>query len=110
MPRSRILKVFCPPEEQARLAEAYPVVEGYGAFVVVEVPSEAAKALAARYPVEDLTDRFAVQVGERLVDTSRPRIAAERLPKGPHHYLVQFVGPIKEEWPPARPKAGGPPR
>ncbi len=119
----RILKVLCSGSEQRRLAESYPVVEAYPAFVLVEVPEAAVADLASRYPTEDLTDRYTLQIGEKAVDTSRPRVdkagkvrahpdlpRRQALARGPHHYVVQFIGPIKDAWMAALRKAGGEPR
>ncbi|HEX7126983.1 MAG TPA: S8 family serine peptidase, partial [Thermodesulfobacteriota bacterium] len=89
----------------------------------LEVPDADLADLAARYPVEDLTDHFTLEIGGRAVDTSRPRVdragrarAHPDLPRGrplgrgPHHYVVQFIGPIKAPWLDAVRRAGGEPR
>ncbi len=119
----RIIKVFCPEADQRRLAERYPVVEPYPAFALLEVPEADVADLAARYPVEDLTERYPLEIGEKVVDTSRPRLdkagrvrahpdlpRRQPLARGPHHYVVQFIGPIKEAWLEALREAGGEPR
>src|SRR6267154_2004278 len=108
---AKMLKVFCSGAEQKALAKQYPLIANYDAFVVVEATAAQARRLAKSYPVEDITSQYAIQFADRVVDTSRPRIdrkgraaahpayeAARPLRPGPHHYLVQFVGPIKDVW------------
>ena len=119
----RMLKVFCSGADQDRFAETYAVIERYQGFVLAQVPEQAVSEIGARYPVEDITDLYILQVGERIIDTSRPRIdakgkvldhpayeAEKRLSKGPHHHLVQFIGPIKEAWLAEVKKLGGDPK
>lgn len=116
----RTLKVFCTGADQERLAGSYTVVERYDGFILLQVPEESVTELTRTYPVEDITEHYALRVGERLIDTAQPRVDARgrmrahpaykglrRLAPGRHHYLVQFVGPIKDEWLRAVEKAGG---
>jgi serine protease AprX len=120
---SRMLKVFVTASEQDELAARYTVVERYPAFVLIEASPAEARAIEANHLVEDITDQYAIQLGGELqssIDVSSPRITergttarhpaykgAKRLTPGPHHYLVQFVGPVKPEWLDAVRKAGG---
>ena len=119
----RTLKVFCTGADQERLAETYQVVARYEGFVIVEIAKNKMADLARRYPVEDITDLYLIQVGDRTIDTAQPRIDAKgklrthpaykgikKLSTAPHHHLVQFIGPIKEEWLKEIKKAGGEPR
>jgi subtilisin family serine protease len=119
----RILKIFASGDEQDAAADGAAVVERYDGFVVVDATAAEAKRLARRFPVEDITDQYVLHVGDRTIDTSTPRVdetgatrahpayrAAKALPKGRHHYLVQFVGPIKDAWLRAVRRAGGEPR
>ncbi len=114
------LKVFCSGPEQDRLADEIPVVERYPGFLLTRLPEAAAQALAARYPVEDITDQYRIRVGQRSIETDAPRLDAggrlrahpaykgeKRLTSSAHHYLVQFLGPIKQEWLDAVEQAGG---
>ena len=71
----RIVKVFCAGSEQARLAEQHQVVERYKGFVLLQVPNSQAKELAQTYPIEDLTDQYAIQVEARTIDTKQPRLS-----------------------------------
>ena len=119
----RILKVFSTGADQDRLAETLQVIARYEGFVIAEIASKKIADLARRYPVEDITDLYTIQVGDRLIDTARPRIDARgklrahpaykgvnKLTTGHHHHLVQFIGPIKEQWLKEIKKAGGQPR
>ena len=116
----RILKVFCSGVEQDRLAETLQVVARYEGFVIVEIAEKKMADLARRFPVEDITDLYLIQVGDRTIDTAQPRIdvkgklrahpaykGVKKLSSGPHHHLVQFIGPIKEEWLKEIEKVGG---
>jgi hypothetical protein len=102
---TKMLKVFCSGPEQKELAKQYRAVATYEAFAVIEATEEQAAQVAQRYPVEDITSQYAIQLEGSTIDTSRPRIdrtgkaaahpaykAAKPLRAGPHHYLVQFVG------------------
>ena len=120
---SRILKVFAAGAEQERVAEEAVVLEPYDAFVLVEAPEAAAKRIARDYLTEDITEQYAIPLGAGTIDTARPRIeptgevrahpayrGRAKLSSGRHHYLVQFVGPIKETWLRGVKRAGGEPR
>ena len=79
-----------------------------------------ATGLARKYLVEDVTSQYQLPIGEPLVDTRQPLAAGRasvRAPRPPaktkspgpgrHHYIVQFVGPIKKSWLTQVKKAGG---
>jgi len=117
---SRTIKIFGTGEEQARIAEKYPVIERYDGFVLAEVSQKNLNQIARAYPVEDITERYTLQIGERIIDTALPRFDARgkrhvhpaykgvKTPApGRHHNLVQFIGPIKEQWLRAVKKVGG---
>src|SRR3954468_14787271 len=108
---SPILKVFATGAEQEQLAEKVDVLERYDAFMLVEAGPAEAKRISRGRLVEDITDEYEIPVGSGTIDTSRPPVDAKGvtrahpayrggrpLPAGPHHYLVQFVGPIKDAW------------
>lgn len=116
----RTVKVFCTGADQDRLAETYRVIERYDGFVLAGAAKRSVSQLAREYPVEDITDLYAIRVGERTIDTSKPRLdasgkvsshpayqGAKPLLPGRHHHLVQFIGPIKGEWLRAVKRAGG---
>jgi serine protease AprX len=107
---SRILKVFVTGDEQEALAGQARIVERYPGFVVVEAPDETSEELSRSFLAQDITEQYLIPAN-RQIDTSRPRLDAGgtvqahpayadagQLPRGRHHYLVQFVGPIKDEW------------
>jgi serine protease AprX len=87
------------------------VIERYDGFVVVEVPKSAVEELQRNYLVEDITPLYQIETRARTISTTRPRIDKAgkvrphaaykdeaRLATGLHHYLVQFIGPIKDKW------------
>lgn len=120
---SRTIKVYCTGPDQDKLGEKYRLIEKYQGFALAEVPDQEVEQLSRRYPVEDITELYSIRLGERSIDTSQPGMNLEgkalsrssykttkALAPGQHHYLVQFIGPIKEEWLPAVKKVGGEPR
>lgn len=120
---NRTLKIFCRDAEQDKFVEQYPVIERYQGFVLVEVAEEISEKLTHEFPVEDITDQYILHLGEQQIDTSQPRLgvdgklhahpdykAEKKLSPGFHHHLVQFIGPIKEQWLKDIKKAGADPR
>ncbi len=118
-----ILKIFVGKAEAAAVLAQTRLIERYEAFVVVEADDALAKALARRYPLEDITAQYRLPLRGGAVDplaaAPRPRTrAAGGLPApppdtpggGPHHYLVQFIGPVKPAWVSALRRAGATPR
>jgi serine protease AprX len=117
---NKIAKIYCSKKDLTAVAPSASLIESYEAFQLVEISPAAFKRTANVTPVEDVTKLYRVKVGGRSVDTNRPRYNTKgkmlahpayknsrRLPKGPHHYLVQFVGPIKQAWLRQVSKAGG---
>lgn len=120
---SRMVKVFVAGRQQDELGAAYQIVERYPAFVIVEATEAQAESLAESHLVEDVTEQYAIPLGgtiQSTIDVSVPRITTrgttashpdykgvKRLGPGPHHYLVQFAGPVKPEWVAAVGEAGG---
>lgn len=120
---NRMIKVFCRGEEQKDIGKKYRIIEYYDGFILAEVSQAELDELSQIYPVEDITGLYTLHVGEQEIDTMIPRFEAtgKTLPHpaykgikppslGRHHYLVQFIGPIKEEWLKKVRKAGGEPR
>ncbi len=116
----RIVKLFVTGPEQDQLAEQFSVVESYPGFLLVKIDESALSNIASRYPVEDITGQYQIRAGQRLLNTELPRIdhkgktrthpdykGVRKLLPGKHHYLVQFIGPIKKQWLAAVNKAGG---
>jgi serine protease AprX len=119
----RILKVFVSGDDQDRLAKRVELLERYDAFVLAQAAEATAKRLARDYLTEDITDQYSIPVATGTIDTSTPRVDVDgatrahpayprgaKLPPGAHHYLVQFVGPIKDTWLRGVKRAGGEPR
>jgi len=120
---NRVLKVLVTGAEQERLAAKFSLVERYDGFALLEVPEDQVDELARKVPTEDLTAQYELRIGDDSIDTSTPRLdakgkerahpayqGARKLEPGPHHYLVQFRGPVKPEWLDQVRKAGGDPR
>ena len=104
---ARILKIYSAADDEAAISNSAKIIQTYDAFLLAEVSNAQAKALARKYPVEDITAQYRLRIGGRIVNTGKRRITAEdssrphaggRLAPGPHHYIVQFVGPIMEGW------------
>jgi serine protease AprX len=104
-----ILKVFVGKAEKPRVLAQSRLIEEYEAFLLVEANNAEARKLSRSYPVEDITNQYKLRIGPRTVDTSmlssttagrRQEItrATAWLTSGPHHYIVQFIGPIKQSW------------
>jgi len=112
---ARFLKVFAQGPEQKSLAEYGAVIARYDAFAIVEVARGKGAALSSRFPCEDLTSLYKVSLGgKRTVPpgsgTTRTarRSGPTKMPSpGYHHYLVQFVGPVKRAWLSRVTSAGG---
>ena len=56
----RILKVFVTGADPDLAAQNVAVLERYDAFVVIEASRAAAKTLARRHLVEDITDQYRI--------------------------------------------------
>jgi serine protease AprX len=119
---NRILKVFASAGEQAAIINEYPVIEKYEGFIVVEVPENKTRYMSETFLVEDITDVYNIKTGSGEINTSIPRTTKQgktkahpaytgkdkkALSPGKHHYLVQFVGPVKQIWLTGVRKAGG---
>lgn len=119
MSSHRTIKVFVEPKEQEKLAKEHTVVERYDGFVVLKVSESAARKLAKSHLVEDITEDYAIRVdGRELVpaESALKKTHGVGLKKGeavnapsagPHHFLAQFIGPVKDEWLKLVKKAGG---
>ena len=120
---ARVLKVFGSAEERKQLAAKHRLLADYDAFTLLEVGDEQAKRVARTHLVEDITQQYRLPIGETVADTRQPRITARGVARphrayagvkspgpGRHHYIVQFVGPIKKAWLANVKKAGGEPR
>ncbi|HKR86462.1 MAG TPA: S8 family serine peptidase, partial [Terriglobales bacterium] len=113
----RMVKVFVSGKDQKQVRREYQVIEPYDAFLLVKASAAQIRSLGKRYPVQDITDSYVINTPQGAVSTStierraRPKgvgLGKQRaLKPGPHHYLVQFIGPIKQEWLQSVEKQGG---
>ncbi len=117
------VKIFSRNAEQDSLATKYTIIEKYPGFVVAEVTQADIVELSKKYPVEDITEQYQLKIGDKTIDTSTARLDIhakplkhpsyqdqKKLTAGSHHHLIQFIGPIKEEWLDALKKLGATPR
>lgn len=98
-----ILKVFASKSDHADILRRGRLVEKYDAFLVVDASPQALAALSRKYPVENISSQFELRMGPRAARSKVPAPRADyrgepKLPRGPHHYVVQFVGPVKPAW------------
>lgn len=114
------LKIYDTDRKALQAIPGTRVIESYPAFVVAEVDDPAVATVRQGRLTEDITDQYVIATPSGDIDTAIPRIdatgaakahpryrAAPDLPPGEHHYLVQFVGPIKKAWLAAVRRAGG---
>jgi serine protease AprX len=105
-------KVFANKEEIPTVLKSAKLIEKYDAFLLVQASEAVARGLAKKFPVEDISDQYALQFGDRAIKTTAARASTAaksvkgakgtkgkaKLSSGPHHYIVQFIGPIKQSW------------
>jgi subtilisin family serine protease len=94
------------------------IISSYKGFLVARALASEIRELSGRYPVVDITDQYDLKLpsepvtpsitGLAMAEGARPR--AEGVEPGRHHYVVQFVGPLKAEWLAGVRSAGGQPR
>src|SRR5918994_2543603 len=102
------IKVFCPKDKQKELENQLKIQASYDAFIVGEADYDQLEGIKKRYPVEDMSYLNSIKIKDEIIDTSKPRFAergrvlehpsythTKKLSKGSHHYVVQFIGPIK---------------
>ena len=117
------IKAFCVGKKRKELIDKYGCVVEYDGFILLEVSKAAAKKIASLVPIENITNHFTILSGTEQIDTSVPRVSIDgkvkahssykrvrKVSSGPHHHLVQFVGPIKKSWLTKVKKLGGIPR
>jgi serine protease AprX len=113
-------KIYCSKKELTTIAPNAKLIEAYDAFQLVEMTPADFKKTAAKVPVEDVTAQFKLSMAGKSVDTKKARYNAKgtvlphsaykttpKLTAGKHHYLVQFIGPVKDAWLRESKKAGG---
>jgi len=106
----KVLKVFVDKEEIPDVLQHANLIETYDAFIVVQMGDKSVPVLARKFPTEDITAQYCLQLGTKTVDTlAQPRSLAAKTrggtavrvgkpSPGPHHYVVQFIAPIKPHW------------
>ena len=108
----RVLKIYDSGAPLDFDTNGLKLIAKYPAFTVVEAPDDAAERLSRTYLLEDITSQYAIDARKNEIPTSIAQVdaktkrksaeaarkRAKRLPPGPHHYVVQFVGPIKSAW------------
>ncbi len=108
----RMLKVYETDASVLKSIQGVRIVQKYPAFLLVEAPDDAAAdAVGKAGLTEDVTNCYAVDAGDRRLDTDIPRVQAAGindahpsyqglapLPAGKHHYIVQFIGPVRPPW------------
>ncbi len=96
------IKVFAPKSDYRRILKSSSLVEKYEAFIVVNAKPAQAETFAHEWPVEDISGQYEIRVAPtakaKLPRALETYALEKHLPKAPHHYLVQFVGPIKPAW------------
>lgn len=115
-----IAKIYCSADELNAIEAPLDLIAKYDGFQIASVTTQSLNALRRRYPVEDITDQYALPLGGMSIDTSKSRHETrgralpdpayrkgKALRRGPHHYLVQFAGPVKKAWLSGVKKAGG---
>src|SRR5712671_1747974 len=103
---NRLAKIYCNKRELPATAPTARLIESYDAFQLVEIAAADIPTVGRVAPVEDISDQYQLKVAGRLVNTARRRYdtrgktlnhpayeGAEPVPRGTHHYLVQFIGP-----------------
>ena len=111
-----VLKIFATGKERQALREIAEPFEEYDAFALVKATSAAKAKLSRKFALEDITDQFTIPLESKTIKTPlrglQSRAAATRQgfqppDRKPHHYLVQFVGPVKPQWLKGLKQAGG---
>jgi len=119
--------VHLPKKEQGRLTHLVTkVLASYDAFALVQATDQQIAGLREQnIPLDIQEDIDSIQIGGDIIDTTKPGVGLR--PPGPgertlrehpagtttpplpgrHHYIVQFIGPIKEEWKKAVADLGG---
>ena len=111
--KKAILRIFATGQEQRDLARQYTVLQTYPGFILVETTKRDKYPDLKNRLFEDISDQYEINLPDpahkgkklKLHDISSQRTKPS--PVGRHHYLVQFVGPIKKTWLSGVKKAGG---
>lgn len=106
-----ILKIFCSPNEFKVNNKDINLIESYTNFQIVSVKQGSLKSQLKNIAYEDITRQYLIQLEKHTINTFKPRLdkfgvthphsayKGEKNPdKNHHHYLVQFIGPVKQQW------------
>lgn len=103
-----ICKIFLDKRERQLLPTTCKQIEQYDAFVLAEVPQETLSELSQRFLIEEISDQYQVGLGSELrkpsishdkgSETIKNAYSANGLKPGKHHFFLQFIGPVKDEW------------
>ncbi|EJN28529.1 subtilisin-like serine protease [Pseudomonas sp. GM78] len=96
-----VLKVFADKSDIPSIETRAQIIDRYDAFVVVQANNQDATELAREFPVEDITQEYDLQMGKHTINTlSRGGVDpnVSEVDEKPHHYVVQFIAPIKRTW------------
>ncbi|MFN9295152.1 MAG: hypothetical protein ACK6EB_44310, partial [Planctomyces sp.] len=111
-------RIFADPGVQESLSAEYTTIERYDSFILLAVSRNALKKLSREYLTEDITEDYAITLNGTVLLSASDAVpdAAEKAAAtftvsapsgGAHHFLVQFIGPVKEQWLQAVEQAGG---
>ncbi len=97
------VRIHVPGAAVATLGAGVEVIETYESFVLARATESVLSALRARGVSVQPEDPFALRINGYAFDTRTSvevptLLAAEPALEGRGYYLVQFVGPVKEEW------------
>ena len=98
-----VVRIEVPGAQAGSLGPGVQVVERYDSFVLARVTPAAAGNLVARGVGVEPQDTYSMHVNGYVFDTRSgvtvpAALAAPSVVDGSAYYLVQFLGPIKEEW------------
>lgn len=106
------IRVFCAKESHVEIEKMMKVEAFYDAFVIGEAQAAQIKLIREKFPVEEMSNYYnTINLKDQTIDTQKPRISQNRkvlshpaynhtspITGGLHYYLVQFVGPVKQDW------------
>lgn len=97
------VRIHLPGDDAATLGPGIEIVESYESFVLARATDEVLRGIRARGVYVQPEDPFALRINGYVFDTRTTvrvpaLLAVEPTHAGHGYYLVQFVGPVKEEW------------
>ena len=100
---SAVVRILVPGAEAASLGSGVQVVERYDQFVLARATEDAVARLSDRGVTVVPEDTYSLHVNGYVFDTREPirvpaALEAPGVAEGRVYSLLQFVGPVKEEW------------